>query len=125
MQMVAIREFYEKEGEMLPAKKVLPLLSPLCLYMRITRSVQRSSINDIQGISLTVPQYNALVALLPQIETALIAKGESVVRPDYAGAKNKQAETAEEETDGEGGGDEEKTEGKKNFEATSEEEEEG
>jgi len=55
------------------------------------------------------------------------------VRPDYEGTtapagarnKNKQTETAEEETDGEeGGGDAEKTEGKKNFEATSEEEEE-
>jgi len=53
------------------------------------------------------------------------------VRPDYDGTaapaapKNKQAETAGEETDGEQvGADEEKTEGKKNFEATSEEEEE-
>jgi len=39
--------------------------------------------------------------------------------------KTKRAETAEEETDGEGGGDEVKTGAKKNFEATSEEEDAG
>lgn len=38
----------------------------------------------VKGISLSLEQYNALVELLPQIETALQSKGETVSRPSYA-----------------------------------------
>lgn len=42
-----------------------------------------TSINRQQGISLSVDQFNALVELLPQVESSLKAKGESVSRPSY------------------------------------------
>lgn len=54
--MVNIREYYEKDGEELPGKK---------------------------GISLPIDQFSALLALLPDIETALQEKGVSIPRPDY------------------------------------------
>lgn len=39
----------------------------------------------IQGISLSIEQFNALVELLPQIEDSLKSKGEPVSRPSYGG----------------------------------------
>ena len=36
-----------------------------------------------QGISLTIDQYNALLASAPLIESALAKKDVQVVRPDY------------------------------------------
>lgn len=75
-----------------------------------------------QGISLPLAQYSTFLTLLPSIEAALVAKGESVPRPDYSAAEplikppdGDEAEAGEE--DG-GTGDSGK---KKNFEATSEE----
>ncbi|KAL6714748.1 hypothetical protein ACLMJK_008173 [Lecanora helva] len=56
--MVNIREFYEKEGEMLPGKK---------------------------GISLPIEQFNSIINLLPQIEKALGEKGHKISRPNYDG----------------------------------------
>ncbi|MCJ1389801.1 hypothetical protein MMC18_002658 [Xylographa bjoerkii] len=93
--MVSVREYYEKEGQSLPGKK---------------------------GISMPVAQFGALVALLPHIETVLTAKGETVPRPEYDrvgsgdGGRGVEVEEAE-GSDGDEGG------GKKNFEATSDEEE--
>lgn len=37
----------------------------------------------MQGISLTIDQYNALLASAPLIESALAKKDLQVVRPDY------------------------------------------
>ncbi|KAL8934169.1 MAG: hypothetical protein Q9211_005373 [Gyalolechia sp. 1 TL-2023] len=73
-----------------------------------------------EGISLSLAQYSTLLTLLPEIETALVKKGEKVPRPDYSGAKA----VGDDVRDVSGGGDDEEEEKvrKKNFEATSEEE---
>ncbi|MCJ1468762.1 hypothetical protein MMC07_007392 [Pseudocyphellaria aurata] len=105
---VDLREFYDKEGEMLPGKK---------------------------GISLTLDQFNAVVSFLPYIETVLANKyGEkNLTRPDYSSrvdgsdgetsdqVRDKDVEEEQEEEED----DEAKVDArprKKNFEATSEEE---
>ncbi|KAL8858683.1 MAG: hypothetical protein Q9178_004771 [Gyalolechia marmorata] len=98
--MVNIREYYEDKssGAMLPGKK---------------------------GISLPIAQYSTLLTLLPEIEAALVAKGETVPRPDYSTARpspnpqNGNDEGDDQDKD-EADGDDGK---KKNFEATSEEDE--
>ncbi|KAL8788675.1 MAG: hypothetical protein Q9195_007176 [Heterodermia aff. obscurata] len=95
--MVNIREYYEKDGELLPTKKV---------YRK-------------QGISLTVSQYNAFIAALPDIEKALADKGETVERPAYDGKPVVTYDGANED------GVDTKADvkdSKKNFEQTSEEE---
>ncbi|KAG6986573.1 hypothetical protein G7Y79_00077g099650 [Physcia stellaris] len=99
--LVNIREYYEKDGQMLPGKK---------------------------GISLTMPQFNALLALLPELEAVLAAKGETVERPAYNakpipstdGANDEPEAEAEAENEEPSTKAEEKSK-KKNFEATSEE----
>ena len=74
----------------------------------------------MQGISLSVEQFNSLVKLLPQIETALKEKGEKIERPSYEGGGA--------EADDDDGDEEEvvvekkKAKAKRNFEETSEEE---
>ena len=64
-------------------------------------------------------QFNNLIKLLPQIETALFEKGEKIERPSYEGAGVSAAADSD--------GDEEVVEkkqatAKRNFEETSEEE---
>lgn len=100
---------------------------------------------NIQGISLSLEQYNALIELLPQIETALKGKGEDVSRPDYnddkstlssAIVKASPEENANDETSEDAGHDGQKLQvhasskkldksrySKQNHEATSDEEE--
>ncbi|KAF2147576.1 uncharacterized protein K452DRAFT_314694 [Aplosporella prunicola CBS 121167] len=73
-----------------------------------------------KGISLSVEQYSTLLTLLPDIEAVLGQKGESVPRPSYEGEVGgavKQQPAEDEEGEAE-------EEGKKNFEATSDEGEE-
>lgn len=67
----------------------------------------------LQGISLSLDQYNALMEVLPEVETALAKKGQTVVRPNFEGnaAKDKADEDDDEGSDA----------NKKNFEATSDE----
>ncbi|CEL01548.1 hypothetical protein ASPCAL01129 [Aspergillus calidoustus] len=93
--MVNIREYYEKDGQELPGKK---------------------------GISLPTDQFSALVALLPDIETALQEKGVSISRPNYAGQRATFGADEEEEDST----DELSAPGptRKNIEATSDEDEE-
>ena len=72
----------------------------------------------LQGIALPLEQWNAILRLLPHIETVLAEKGHSVERPDYSGAgASAAAAEADEEED-----EEEEVKGKKNFEETSDEE---
>lgn len=84
--MVNIREYYEKDGQELPGKK---------------------------GISLPIEQFNTFIALLPEIEQALSAKGISVPRPAYDGAPEVKDQDEEED----------EASGKKNIDATSDEDE--
>ncbi|KAI9877388.1 MAG: hypothetical protein M1830_004038 [Pleopsidium flavum] len=100
-RMVNIREYYEKDGQSLPGKK---------------------------GISMPLEQYGALITLLPAIETVLSEKGEKVPRPDYTSqAAAKDDESAGEEDEVNDLKEEGEPDGngvsKKNFEATSDEEE--
>ena len=65
---------------------------------------------------MTVEQYAALVAVMPQIETLLSKKGEDVPRPNYASEPVGQADCDSED-------EEDEEEKKANIEATSDEEE--
>lgn len=82
---IAIRDYYEKDGKMLPGKT---------------------------GVNLNIEQLSALLLALPELTAALAEKGLTVPRPDY---------------DGDGGvivEPEAEKEAKRNFDATSDEEEE-
>lgn len=65
-------------GELKPGKKVASSHHPQF-------SLVLSTPDDIlpQGISLTVDQYNALLAAAPLLESVLAQKKIEVVRPDY------------------------------------------
>ena len=80
------------------------------------RSEKSVKLRSVQGISMTVEQYSALVAIMPQLEGLLSQKGETVPRPNFEGPPPKQADSDNDE--------EEEDETKKaNIEATSDEEE--
>ncbi|OAL75023.1 RNA polymerase II transcriptional coactivator [Trichophyton violaceum] len=97
--LVNVREYYEKDGQELPGKK---------------------------GISMTLEQFNNLVTLLPEISAVIEEKGGKVTRPDFSGS----IATAGEEDEEMSGVDEEKSKSNskakkpsstKNFETTSDE----
>ena len=67
---------------------------------------------------MTVEQYSALIAIMPQIERLLSQKGESVPRPNFEGTPQ---DAARDDDDEDADADEE--EKKANIEATSDEEE--
>ena len=66
-----------------------------------------------QGISLPIDQFNALIKILPQIETNLAGQGQRIERPDYGGTGASVTLDEDEE--------EPEVKGKRNFEETSEE----
>ncbi|KAJ9648952.1 hypothetical protein H2201_002031 [Coniosporium apollinis] len=91
--MVNIREYYEAGGKMLPGKK---------------------------GITMSIEQYNAVVELLPEIETVLTGRGEKVLRPKYGGNAGTVPKDDADEVSEAGN----QLDSKKNFEATSDEDNE-
>ncbi|KAL8689026.1 MAG: hypothetical protein Q9218_005204 [Villophora microphyllina] len=100
-RMVNIREYYEDKnsGAMLPGKK---------------------------GITLPIAQYSTFLTLLPEIEAALIAKGETVARPEFMSRKVGSKDNGDEEEPDDGAETKKsrKPEStKRNFEATSDESE--
>ena len=80
----------------------------------------------VQGISLPLDQFAALVDVLPQIEKVLKEKGEDIPRPKYDKMEDEAEHGAEEEeaVDEEEEDAEDTKNEKKNFEATSDEDEE-
>lgn len=76
---VNIREYYEKDGKMLPGKKV----SLSCSGEFKTDMLELANANlRRKGISLSVEQYLALLKAAPGINAALRAKGQAVEDPD-------------------------------------------
>jgi hypothetical protein len=65
--------------------------------------VEHGADSGFQGISLSMEQYTALVALLPDIERVLKSKGVEVPRPKYDKAalqvKDQEEDSAPEEED--------------------------
>lgn len=116
----------------LPLVMLHPLPLPSSLYApSLHRQMLTTSIRGFQGIALPVDQFSAIIQLLPHIESVLKGKGIEVARPVYDAAGGDGDEKGEEEKEevdeGETGKAQEKagkgTKRKKNFEATSEEEE--
>ena len=93
MALVNIREYYEKDGEMQPGKKVNSHQVSFVIIFTY----------HSQGISLSLDQYSNLISILPDIEKLLIKKGEQVPRPKYDGGnklgdnKDTDSEEADEE----------------------------
>lgn len=69
----------------------------------------------VQGISMSVEQYSALIQIMPQVEELLSSKGEKLPRPDFSGAT--QVDGDEDDDDEE----EKERDAKANIDATSDE----
>lgn len=131
-----IREYYEKDGKTLPAKKVsFDHQSMFCLLgigsdphacRHISPNSKCDGLQWLQGISLTVEQFTALVAVLPGIEAVLSDRGVSIPRPAYERDKDKTEVDAVDDDEDDDDADESsngKQKKKPNFEETSDEEE--
>ncbi|GIZ49095.1 hypothetical protein CKM354_001213500 [Cercospora kikuchii] len=81
--MVGIREFYEKDGEMLPGKK---------------------------GISMTMEQFDAVLGVLPELEREVRKRGGQVRKVRVEGEEGEKDGEDEDEEDGEEEKEEEKKE---------------
>ncbi|KAH0845869.1 putative RNA polymerase II transcriptional coactivator [Fonsecaea pedrosoi] len=109
-KLVNIREYYEKDKEWLPGKKV---------YMPCIYGTCESTDPWFQGISMSIEQYSAFVQIMPQIENVLKSQGEKVPRPNYDGS----APTADDGSKPEDAEEDEEMDRKPNIEATSDEDE--
>lgn len=112
--MVNIREYYEKDGQELPGKKVR-------FYDQRAHCLKPYWLK-LQGISLPVDQFTCLLNILPEIETALGEHGESVPRPEYDAIKSNPGEGDEQQGESEDNTNN-PPDSKKNIEMTSEEDE--
>ena len=113
--MINIREYYEKDGKTLPGKKVKK--------QQLSASSTAYLHSNYKGISLTVPQFSALVSSLPDIHRTLKDKGEHVSLPQFeeSGIASQSASVMEEKDEQSS---DQKSAGKRNFDATSDEDEE-
>ncbi len=75
MCLINIREYYEKDGKMLPGKKVCLLALSSTLF-KLKRHLHW--IVGTKGISLSVDQYRALLKAAPGINASLRDLGEVV-----------------------------------------------
>lgn len=71
----------------------------------------------MQGISMSLDQFSALIKLLPEIEQVLQKQGESLPRPEYSGFAGQGDDGDNEEQSARGN----ESPSKKNIEATSDE----
>lgn len=68
-------------------------------------------ISNLQGISLNIEQFTAFIDQLPEIEKVLKAKGITIPRPEYGGARvSPKAEDQEENDENDEENDEEEVE---------------
>ena len=84
-------------------------------YSHTTFCISGDLLTVVQGITMSVEQYSALIQIMPQVEELLSANGEKVPRPNYDGILSVQDDDEDD--------DEEERDVRPNIEATSDEDE--